>query len=152
MEPCLSTGVPDRWRQRRVLDGRPCPCPVPRRTTGTGARHVAYVPPGWTGTLPDGVDRVDSSTRTAWMLGRTGTNGPKDYVAVHAFQDGMKLTPLSQWGEDWTAAVPPVDPNVDMKTAPSAKVETMSAKAYFEYAAELLKLHPPKSTDYSQVR
>ncbi len=38
-----------------------------------------------------------------------------------------------------------------MKTAPLTQVEAMSAKEFFESAAELLKLHPPKATDYSQV-
>jgi hypothetical protein len=63
----------------------------------------------------------------------------------------MKITPLSQWGKDWNAPAGTVDPLIDMKTPPLGKVEAMSAKEYFEYAAELMKLHPPKSTDYSQV-
>jgi hypothetical protein len=63
----------------------------------------------------------------------------------------MKLTPLSQWGRDWEAPAGTVDPSVDMMTAPLRQVEAMSAKEYFEYAAQLLKLHPPKTTDYSQV-
>jgi hypothetical protein len=121
------------------------------RTTGTGAGNYGFVPPGWTGTLPDGVVRVEAETPYVWMIGRTKAEGADDYPAVHAFQDGMKIAPLSQWGKDWKAPDGKVDPSIDMKTAPLAQVRDMSAKEFFEYAAELMKLHPPKTTDYSQV-
>ena len=40
-----------------------------------------------------------------------------------------------------------IDPSMDMKTPPKVQVDTMAAAKYFTYAAELLKLHPPHSTD-----
>jgi hypothetical protein len=40
-----------------------------------------------------------------------------------------------------------IDPSVDMKTPPKIQVDTMTAGAYFTYAAELLKLQPPHLTD-----
>ena len=89
-----------------------------KRTTGTGAGHFAIVPPGWTGTLPAGRPAHRRAHALVWIIGRTQTNGPKDYAAVHTFQDGFKVTPLSQWGKP---ARPPAafapDPTVDMKTA-----------------------------------
>lgn len=121
------------------------------RTTGTGAADYAYVPPGWEGTLPDGVVRVESATCYLWMIGRTAASGPDDYDAVHEFQAGMKVTPLSQWGKDWKSAAGTVDPSIDTKTPPLQQVEDMSAKDFFAYGAELMELHPPKNTDYSQV-
>jgi len=121
------------------------------RTTGTTARHFAYVPKGWTGELPEGVVRIEASTPYLWFIGRTKTDGPGDYEAVHAFQDGMKVTPLSQWGKDPTPVPGVVDPSVDMKTPPMKQVETMPGRQFFEYAARLLKKHPPHFTDYSQA-
>ena len=121
------------------------------RTTGTGAGDYAYVPPGWVGSLPSGVTRIDSSTRYLWMIGRTAASGPDDYAAVHEFQNGMKLRPLSAWGKDWQAPAGSVDPSIDTETAPAEQVENMSAKDFFAYGADLMKLHPPKDTDYSQV-
>ncbi len=121
------------------------------RTTGTGPQHLAYVPPGWEGTLPDGVTRIDSESRYLWMIGRTAASGPDDYDAVHEFQNGMKITPLSQWGKDWKAPAGTVDSSIDMKTPPLKQVENMSAKDYFAYGADLMKVHPAKNTDYSQV-
>ena len=52
-----------------------------KRTNGTGAASFALVPPGWTGTLPQGVERIDAPTRYVWIIGRTQTNGVKDYDA-----------------------------------------------------------------------
>jgi hypothetical protein len=40
-----------------------------------------------------------------------------------------------------------IDASVDMKTPPKTQVDAMPAERYFTYAAELLKLHPPPSTD-----
>jgi hypothetical protein len=121
------------------------------RTTGTKAGDYAYVPPGWTGTLPKGVTRVDTPTPYIWFIGRTKTDGEKDYAAVHKFQDGMTITPLSQWGKTPTPVKGVVDPKIDMKTPPSKQVENLSGKEFFEYATKLMKLHSPHVTDFSQV-
>ena len=59
-----------------------------KRTTGTRAANFGVVPPGWQGQLPAGVDKIQSPTSYVWIIGRTQTNGPKDYPAVHKVQDG----------------------------------------------------------------
>ncbi|MEW6529449.1 MAG: DUF1254 domain-containing protein [Thermodesulfobacteriota bacterium] len=120
---------------------------VGKRTTGTKPGHFAVAGPGWKGDLPDGVHRIDSPTPYVWILGRTQTNGPKDYDAVHKIQDGYKITPLSQWGKDPKPVAVKIDPSVDMKTPPLLQVNNMKAAACFKYATELLKLHPPHITD-----
>ena len=117
------------------------------RTTGTQAGNYAVVPPGWSGSLPAGVVRIDAPTPYVWIIGRTKTDGPPDYDAVHAIQAGYKLTPLSQWGKPAEPVVGTVDPSVDMKTPPKITVDTMPAGKFFAYAAEILKLQPPHITD-----
>jgi len=134
----------DMWNEAYAAPGK--------RTSGTAAAHFAVVPPGWSGTLPSGVGRIDSPTPYTWAVGRTQTNGPSDYAAVNGFQDGFALTPLSRWGKP--AAPPPAaapDPAVDMDTPLVQQIGAMTGDEYFAYAAELMKLHKPHLTDWSMV-
>ena len=117
------------------------------RTTGTQAASFLVTPPGWTGTVPNGMQQIKAPTPYVWIIGRTKTDGPPDYDAVHKIQDGYKVRPLLQWGKNSQAVTGNVDSTVDMKTPPKVQVDTMSADKYFTYAAELLKLHPPHITD-----
>jgi hypothetical protein len=121
-------------------------CPG-KRTTGTEASRFAVVPPNWQGKLPEAVQRIDSPTPYVWIIGRTQTNGSKDYEAVHKVQDGYATTPLSQLGKASQPVSAAIDPTVDMKTPPMVQVDTMDAGRYFAYAAELMKLHSPHITD-----
>jgi len=117
------------------------------RTTGTEASHFLVTPPGWTGDVPDGMTRISAPTPYVWIIGRTKTDGPDDYAAVHKIQAGYKITPLSQWGKTPTPLKLIIDPTVDMKTPPKKQVDIMPATKFFAYAAELLKVIPPHLTD-----
>lgn len=122
-----------------------------KRTNGTGAANFAVVPPGWSGKLPAKVERIDAPTRYVWIIGRTQTNGVKDYAAVHKVQDGYRITLLEDWGRTPRKIVQKIDPSVDTKTEPLRLVNNMPAVDYFRYGAELMKLHPPHVTDWSML-
>ncbi len=118
------------------------------RTTGTAKADFAIVPPKWEGGgLPEGTQRIDAPTPFVWIIGRTKTDGPPDYDAVHKIQAGYKVTPLSQWGKTPEPVKVTIDPAVDMKTSPKATVDGMSAGEFFARAAEILKINPPHLTD-----
>ena len=127
------------------------------RTTGTKAGTFLLTPAGWRPDLrdrfvdefklPKDTQRIEAPTPYVWLIGRTKTDGPADYDAVHKIQAGYKVTPLSDFGKAPKAVEFKPDPSVDMKTSPKAQVDTMTAGVYFAYAAELLKLHPPHVTD-----
>jgi hypothetical protein len=51
--------------------------------------------PGYDGDVPPGATVIEAPTPYVWIIGRTQTNGPNDYAAVNAFQDGMRITPLA---------------------------------------------------------
>lgn len=133
----------DMWSDSFAVPGQ--------RTSGTQAAEFAVVPRGWTGTLPAGLRRIDAPTPYVWIVGRTQTNGPSDYPAVHQVQDGLRITSLARRGQP---ALPPsvtIDPGVDMRTPPKVQVDTMQPAAYFGMAAELMRLHPPHDSDWSLV-
>ncbi len=122
-----------------------------KRTSGTKAQNYAVVPQGWSGKLPEGMERIEAPTPHVWIIGRTQTNGPKDYKAVHKVQNGYTITPLSQWGKKVVLEQFKPDPTVDMKTPPIEQVATMTAAKYFSYGAELMKVNPPHVTDWSTL-
>jgi hypothetical protein len=127
------------------------------RTTGTKAGTFLVTAPGWRPDLrdkfadelklPKDTQRIEAPTPYIWIIGRTKTDGPADYDAVHKIQAGYKATPLSDFGKTPKPIEFKPDPSIDMKTPPKVQVDTMSAGVYFAYAAELLKLHPPHVTD-----
>lgn len=127
------------------------------RTTGTAAAHFLVARPEWRPELdkdlakelglPEGTRRIDAPTSHVWIIGRTKTDGPSDYDAVHKIQDGFKISPLSKWGQKVKAPEFSPDPTVDTKTPPKVQVDTMAGKDYFTYAAQILKVEPPHDTD-----
>jgi hypothetical protein len=122
-----------------------------KRTSGTKPADFAIVRQGWTGALPEGVQRIEAPTSYVWIIGRTQTNGPEDYEAVHAVQDGFTVRALSRWGKDVESVTFSIDPDVDMKTPPLVQVNTMPAAGYYGYGAELMKQHRPHVTDWSII-
>ena len=131
------------------------------RTTGTKAATFLVTPPGWRPELrdrlaeelklPAGTQRIDAPTPVVWIIGRTKTDGPADYAAVHKIQEGYKVTPLSQWGQPPAQVTFTPDPGVDMKTPPKEQVDRMPGDKYFAYAAELMKTVPPHVTDEPMI-
>jgi hypothetical protein len=136
----------DMWTEVFAVPGK--------RATGTGPQRYAVVPPGWSGRLPDGLERIEAPTPWVWVIGRIQTNGPKDYEAVHALQAGVTATPLSRWGQDAAPAPPPLvpDPAVDVKRPPLAQVTSLPADRFFGLGAELLAIHPPHPTDWTVLQ
>jgi hypothetical protein len=118
-----------------------------KRTTGTQAGQFVITGPGWTGALPAGLTELKSPTNMVWIIGRTQTNGPQDYTAVHAIQDGYTLVPLSSFGRPYTPAEAVVDPGVDMQAAPVDQLKAMSSAAFFERMAALMASNPPPASD-----
>ncbi len=121
------------------------------RTTGTAAQVYVIVPPNWKGTTPSGIATIQAPTSWVWVIGRTKTDGPDDYAAVHKFQDGMSIAPLSSWGKKFESAAFAPDSSVDMKTPPMHQVDAMAAKEFFEFAVSLLKKYGSHLSDWSLV-
>lgn len=122
------------------------------RTSGTAAHQWLVTPKGWTGDIPEGMERIEAPTTYVWIIGRTQTNGPEDYEEVNRIQDGFKITPLTQEGKQAAQAKFVADQTVDMETPPLIQVNSMPANQYFSYAAEVMKINQPHITDWSQLQ
>ena len=121
-------------------------------TTGSGAQKYAITGPGWSGTLPEGVTRVDSPTAMVWILGRIYCTGTReDYAAVHALQDQYSVVPLRAYGKPYTPPPGTVDGGFDMKTGVRAQVNALGVYTYLDYLATLLVTNPPKAQDAAIV-
>ncbi|WP_439591061.1 DUF1254 domain-containing protein [Microbacterium sp.] len=133
----------DMWTDAFAVPGK--------RTTGTGASRHVIVPPGWDGALPADADVIHAPTSVLWMIGRTQTNGPSDYDAVHVFQDGLKLARVDG-GEPSHAVRTSVAPaSFDHTADPLAAVNALSAVDFFGYASRLMAQYPPHPTDFSML-
>lgn len=113
-----------------------------KRTSGTGAQEYVLVAPGYGGEVPAEKQVIEAPTPWVWVIGRTQTNGPADYAAVHAVQDGFAVKPLSPTEHS-------IDPDQDTTTEPLRLVNGMSASDFFAFACEAMQLHPPHATDFS---
>jgi hypothetical protein len=120
-----------------------------KRTTGTRAGEFVITGPEWTGAIPAGMRQTKSPTNLVWILGRTETHGREDYAAVHAIQDGYKLTPLAQWGKAYVPPPGQLDPTLDRKIPPVQQLRKMSAAEFFDRLARLLKSNPPPASEAS---
>jgi len=118
------------------------------RTTGGGALNVAIVGPNFQGALPEGLTKVEAPTNLVWLLGRTQINGKQDLPSVVALTNAYTLTPLSSVGKPYTAPQnTPIDPALDMKTAPPKQVAAWMDHTYFERLSALLQKYPPPAAD-----
>lgn len=123
-----------------------------KRTTGTKAGDYAIVGPHWVGKLPRRIQEFKSPTDLAWIIGRTYCTGtPDDFKEVHAIQDQYSLMPLSAYGKPYTAPKVQPDPNINSKTAPREQVNQMTALAYFNTLAILMKKNPAQAADSSII-
>jgi hypothetical protein len=115
---------------------------VGRRTTGTRVGHYAIVPPGYKGTLPAGVKRIQSPTNLVWVLGRTLVQDAADMPAVSALMGGYKITALDAW-----TAGQRTNPLVLGSFPTVAPVVIPTGAAYFAKLGEILASDPAPKRD-----
>jgi hypothetical protein len=113
-----------------------------KRTTGTGARSYTLVGPGGAAGVEVDGPVIVAPTPWVWIIGRTQTNGPADYAAVAAVQDGFRIEPLTPRPEFHA------DPGADITTEPLRIVDGMSGAEFFAYASAPLAVNPPHATDH----
>ena len=122
------------------------------RTTGMQKGNYAITGPGWTGELPNDVKQIKAPTNNVWVVGRIYAKGKADMERAYSFQDRLKLTRLSQYGQ-FVEVPSSVDFNldVDVRTPPAEQVDSMDARNFFALFAQELKRNPPAPEDKVMV-
>jgi hypothetical protein len=120
---------------------------VGRRTTGTKPGSYAIVPPGFKGSLPAGVKRIQSPTNLVWVLGRTLVKDEADMPAVADLMAGYRVTALDAWvgGQRTNPLVLGGFPTV-------APVVIPKGAAFFAKLGEILASDPPHKRDACALR
>jgi hypothetical protein len=117
------------------------------RTAGTLGGTYGLVGPGWSGSLPAGVQRVDMPTNTAWMTSHIHATGSNDLDAGRAVQRSLTLTPLSVYGGAYKPPAGSIDVEIDSKPAPHRLVMEMGAEEFLVNLAAEMGANPPDPDD-----
>ncbi|MCK5468480.1 MAG: DUF1254 domain-containing protein, partial [Cyclobacteriaceae bacterium] len=118
------------------------------RSHGGKAANFVITGPDWAGELPEGMEVLKSPTTLTLIGGRIYCSGTSDYAAVNALQDQYQLTPLSQWGKDYTAPKNvPLKEGFDDTKLVNQQLMGMSAEQFFQNLNRLLVENPAYETD-----
>ncbi len=119
------------------------------RTQGNSARTYAIVGPGWQGTLPASVERLQAPTAMVWIIGRIDANRKGSLAAAQAYQKKLDLRPLSRVGDPaFEAARPTLRlTRPPARPTPKDQVAAMPPRAFFTRFAALLPANPPAAAD-----
>jgi hypothetical protein len=115
---------------------------VGTRATNADAGRWAVVPPGWAGTLPEGMQRIDATTPQLFLLGRWAVSGADDVANLAPIRAATSLTKLDPNQADATPFPKPVDV--------AQKVDE-AGPAFFAELSAALAINPP-TTPTQQAR
>jgi hypothetical protein len=121
---------------------------IGRRTTGTRAGSFALVPPGYGGSLPAGVRRIESRTPLVWLLGRTLVRDEGEIPAVTPLLAGYRVTPLASWSAGVrrpAIVLPRFPPGQTSITLPGGL-------DFFDSLGAFLRRNPPPARDACALR
>jgi len=147
--------MPGRYHLMQLVDAWTNVFAVPGSMSDGDAGDYAIIPPGWSGSLPLGMEPVQSPTRTVWAIGRIHTLGAVDYPGVHALQDRCRLTALSDWQGSTPVAL---EGGLPSRISPAsllhgcaARVARLDARTFFNRMAALMAANPPPPEDFDIV-
>jgi len=110
-----------------------------QQTTGTGEGDFAIIGPGWTSSLPAGLQVIKSPTNSVWIIGKILVKGESDLPNGLVLQKQFILTPLSQYEKPAVAAKK--DILADFKGA-VASPNAQDSIRFFEELRGALKNNP----------
>lgn len=133
-----------------------------RRDSAAKMQTIALVPPGWDGSLPGNVARVEAPGRNLWFAVRVAASGPRDTVGERLLDD-VRVAPLSDYlaglhdkrhvratrskhGHGAAAGDDPFD-TAGLPATQAQQVAGLDANAFFSRLADALHDYPPSQED-----
>jgi len=131
--------VTDRYYTYQLLDAwMESFAYIGTRATGGRAGTWVITPPGWSGELPEGAERVESPTPQVFLLGRFLVDDDADVANVTAISRQSSLRPLSALTGDPAPAPPPP------LGQPAGTAQAIPTDAtFFDELADDLAVNPP---------
>jgi hypothetical protein len=114
----------------------------------TGGGHggtYAFTGPGWHGTIPKGVVRIDVPTPDAWLLGRTQVKRPADLLAAVELEAQYSLTALSDHGSGTTGGPSTL-------ACPAPALQSSTSLGFLGDLGKDMAADPPMAADDPVVR
>ena len=111
----------------------------------TGGGHggtYAFTGPGWHGTIPKGVVRIDVPTPDAWLLGRTQVKRPADLLAAVELEAQYSLAALSGHGSGTTGG-----PSTLACPAPVPALQSSTSLGFLGDLGKDMAADPPMAVD-----
>ena len=130
----------DAWTNTFSIIGTP--------TTGTASANYALVDPGWHGVLPAGVKKIQAPTNLVGLLARTLVYGQGDLNTADAYRRQITLTPLKDFGRNYTPpSHVPAATGINTVAPVAQQVANLTGTQFFSLASRLLITNPPLAGD-----
>jgi hypothetical protein len=145
------------------------------RTGAPKPRTIALVPPGWSGQLPSGVERIDAPSKNLWLGVRIAALEAREVPSARRLLDEVRIAPLSAYVAEHQHHAPhgkhgkreriaeharprADDAHESLAAASSglaanaAAVMQLDANAFFGKLADAMRDNPPPADDSNALR
>lgn len=120
---------------------------------GYSGGKFALVGPGWNGTLPAGVQRIDCPTRWIELQPRVHVRNEADLAAAKAVLDGVTVQGLAQYTSDRAPQAVAYDyaaPRINLKVA-SSQMQFEDPLQFWEIFSAAMNENPPPADEIAAV-
>lgn len=130
---------------------------VGKRVTGTKPGNYVLIGPEWNGAIPSDLKQITAPTDMVWLIGRIQSNGSDDIPLATALQEQFSLTPLDKWSGEFildnaNSHTIRAEVQGNASNNPSATVDSLSAKDFFEQLSRLLVRQAPSKLDSAALQ
>lgn len=118
---------------------------------GSSGGEYLIAGPAWKGEASSGIKAITSPTNRVWVIARIQVNGKSDIGNVRAMQEGLFLTPLSDYQRGVRDSGVVMPATNTLKEDPYEMLENLTGAEYFSLLSQLMSEQPPAERDSDMV-